>query len=204
MLDHHSALIYTMVLASAAGSGVTDTELRTIGDIVTHLPIFAEYDNKQLTKTLSACSDLLQKENGLELALKEIKGVLPPRLRETAYALACDVLEGEAHDLGGVDDACFHQVHVLAGLGVEAVVGIGALEELADHDGAVGAGVLDDLARGHLDRLAHDVDADPLIVVGGPELGERFGRIEERDTTAADDALLDRRARRVHGVVNPT
>jgi tellurite resistance protein len=98
MLDHHSALIYTMVLASAAGSGVTDTELRTIGDIVTHLPIFAEYDSKQLTKTLSACSDLLQKENGLELALKEIKGVLPPRLRETAYALACDVVasDGEA------------------------------------------------------------------------------------------------------------
>ena len=33
-----------------------------------------------------------------ELALKEIKGVLPPRLRETAYALACDVVasDGEA------------------------------------------------------------------------------------------------------------
>jgi len=98
MLDHHSALIYTMVLASAAGSGVTDAELRTIGDIVTRLPIFAGYDNKRLTKTLSACSDLLQKENGLELALKEIKATLPPRLRETAYALACDVVasDGEA------------------------------------------------------------------------------------------------------------
>jgi tellurite resistance protein len=98
MLDHHSALIYTMVLASAAGSGVSDTELRTIGDIVTHLPIFADYDNKELTKTLSACSDLLQKENGLDQALKEIKAALPPRLRETAYALACDVVasDGEA------------------------------------------------------------------------------------------------------------
>jgi len=98
MLDHHSALIYTMVLASAAGSGVTDTELRTIGDIVTHLPIFAGYDSKQLTKTLSACSDLLQKENGLDLALKDIKAALPPRLRETAYALACDIVasDGEA------------------------------------------------------------------------------------------------------------
>lgn len=98
MLDPHSALIYTMVLASAAGSGVTDSELRAIGDIVTHLPIFRDYDNKQLTKTLSACSDLLQKENGLELALKEIKTTLPPRLRETAYALACDVVasDGEA------------------------------------------------------------------------------------------------------------
>jgi tellurite resistance protein len=98
MLDHHSALIYTMVLASAAGSGVSDAELRTIGDIVTHLPIFAEYDSKQLPNTLSACSDLLQKENGLDLALKDIKTALPPRLRETAYALACDVVasDGEA------------------------------------------------------------------------------------------------------------
>lgn len=98
MLDHHSALIYTMVLASAAGDGVTDAELRTIGDIVTHLPIFADFDNKQLPKTLSACSDLLQKENGLDQALKDIKTALPPRLRETAYALACDVVasDGEA------------------------------------------------------------------------------------------------------------
>ncbi len=98
MLDHHSALIHTMVLASAAGAGVTDAELRTIGDIVTHLPIFAGFDKTQLPKTLSACSDLLQNENGLDLALKDIKAALPPRLRETAYALACDIVaaDGEA------------------------------------------------------------------------------------------------------------
>ncbi len=98
MLDHHSALIYTMVLASAVDRGVTDAEMRMIGDIVTHLPIFAGYDSKQLPKTLSACSDLLQEENGLDLALKDIKAALPPRLRETAYALACDIVasDGEA------------------------------------------------------------------------------------------------------------
>ncbi|MGH7123592.1 MAG: tellurite resistance TerB family protein [Stellaceae bacterium] len=98
MLDHHSALIYTMVLAAAAGTGITDAELHTVGDIVTHLPIFAGYDSKDLPKTLSACSDLLQKENGLDVALKDIKTALPPRLRETAYALACDIVasDGEA------------------------------------------------------------------------------------------------------------
>lgn len=99
MLDHHSALIYAMVLASAADTAMTDAELRTIGDIVMHLPIFADYDStKNLTKTLATCADLLQKENGLDQALKEIKAALPPRLRETAYAVACDVVasDGEA------------------------------------------------------------------------------------------------------------
>jgi tellurite resistance protein len=98
MLDHHSALIYTMVLASAADAGMTDAELRTIGDAVAHLPIFSDYDNKQLTKTLAACAELLQKEDGLDLAIKEIKSALPPRLRETAYTYACDVMasDGEA------------------------------------------------------------------------------------------------------------
>ncbi len=99
MLDHHSALIYTMVLASAADTAMTDAELRTIGDIVTHLPIFADYDStKNLTNTLATCADLLQKENGLDQALKEIKAALTPRLRETAYAIACDVVasDGEA------------------------------------------------------------------------------------------------------------
>lgn len=98
MLDHHSALVYTMVLASAVDTAMTDGELRTIGDVVNHLPIFADYDTKHLTKTLATCADLLQKENGLEQVFKEIKAALPPRIRETAYAIACDVIasDGEA------------------------------------------------------------------------------------------------------------
>jgi len=98
MLDHHSALINTMVIASAAGNGVTNAEAQIIGDMVAHLPIFAEFDKTQLPKTLATCTELLQKENGLDLALKDIKAALPPRLRETAYALACDIVaaDGEA------------------------------------------------------------------------------------------------------------
>jgi len=98
MLDHHSALIYTMVLASAADTGMSDAEAHIIGDAVNHLPIFSGYDNKLLAKTLGACADLVQKEDGLDLAIKEIKAALPPRLRETAYTLACDVIasDGEA------------------------------------------------------------------------------------------------------------
>src|SRR5262249_2490027 len=98
MLDHHSALIYAMVLASAADTSPSDAELRTIGDIVTHLPIFGDYDSEKLPETLAACSDLLQREDGLDEAIRQIRAALPPRLRETAYALACDVVasDGEA------------------------------------------------------------------------------------------------------------
>ena len=41
---------------------------------------------------------MLNRENGLEEAFAEIKTALPAHLRETAYAIACDVVaaDGEA------------------------------------------------------------------------------------------------------------
>ena len=50
MIDHHAALIYTMVLASAADRQMTDAELHIIGDIVNHLPVFAGYEHQRLTR----------------------------------------------------------------------------------------------------------------------------------------------------------
>ena len=98
MIDHHAALIYTMVLVSAADNNMTDAELRTIGDSVSHLPVFGKYDRKKLKATLDECVELLTHDNGLEEAFRMIKGALPAKLRETAYALACDVVaaDGEA------------------------------------------------------------------------------------------------------------
>ena len=92
MTDHHAALIHTMVLASAVDDEMNDAELRIIGDIVNHLPVFVNYDHKRLTKDLSECAALLAEEDGLEQAMKRIRAALPQKLRETAYALACDVV----------------------------------------------------------------------------------------------------------------
>jgi len=50
----------------------------------------------QLTETLGECAALLAGENGLEEILKKIKSALPSRLRETAYALACDVAAADS------------------------------------------------------------------------------------------------------------
>jgi tellurite resistance protein len=98
MSAHHAALIETMILVSAADAEATDAEIEIIGDIVDHLPVFRDYDTAQLGATLQACQDLLTQDDGLEKGLQAIKNQLPPRLRETAYALACDVIaaDGEA------------------------------------------------------------------------------------------------------------
>ena len=91
MISVHAALIYTMVLMSAADRDMTDRELRAIGDLVSHLPIFRDYDPKLLPETSASCAELLSADNGLETAIDLIKSSLPAELRETAYALACDV-----------------------------------------------------------------------------------------------------------------
>ena len=91
MLDPHGALIYTMVIVSAADRDMTDAELAIIGDIVGHLPAFRGFDRQQLPSVLEACTLLLNRENGLEEAFAAIKKALPANLRETAYAIACDV-----------------------------------------------------------------------------------------------------------------
>jgi uncharacterized tellurite resistance protein B-like protein len=98
MIDHHAALIYTMVMVSAADGNMTDAELRIIGDDVDHLPIFRDYDQTRLTETLRACEELLNGDDGIDDVFRKIKKALPPKLRETAYALACDVVaaDGEA------------------------------------------------------------------------------------------------------------
>jgi len=99
MISHHAALIYVMVMVSAADRNMTDAELRMIGEIVNFLPIFREYDPALLLRTTAACAEMLDVDDGLDRILEAIKASLPPRLRETAYALACDVAaaDGEPH-----------------------------------------------------------------------------------------------------------
>ena len=91
MLDPHGALIYTMVIVSAADADLSDRELKTIGDIIGHLPAFRDFDQKRLPKLLNACTEALARDDGLDRTLQEISQALPANLRETAYAIACDL-----------------------------------------------------------------------------------------------------------------
>jgi tellurite resistance protein len=90
-IDPHTALIFTMVLISAAEGEMTDAELEMIGRQVRYLPVFQDFDHQRLTAVGRDCADLLRREDGLDVACEMIAEALIQSLRETAYALACDV-----------------------------------------------------------------------------------------------------------------
>lgn len=95
MAKHHEALIYVMVLASASDRNMTDAELREMGETVRFLPAFRGFDPDNIPKVAAACAKLLQDGNGLDKAFRFIKMKLPTKLRETAYAIACDVVAAD-------------------------------------------------------------------------------------------------------------
>jgi tellurite resistance protein len=90
-LDHHAALVYAMVTMSAVDRSMTDAELSRIGEIVSNLPVFADFDQEKLVKTAEACGGVLSEDGGLDRVLMLIKGGLPKKLRETAYAVALEI-----------------------------------------------------------------------------------------------------------------
>ncbi|HVC53292.1 MAG TPA: tellurite resistance TerB family protein [Stellaceae bacterium] len=95
MLDPHGALIYTMVIVTGAEARMGEAEMAIIGDTIEHLPVFRGFDREALAAHLNDCAELLSGEDGLEKTLKAIKAALPERLRETAYAIACDLVASD-------------------------------------------------------------------------------------------------------------
>jgi tellurite resistance protein len=90
-VSHHSALIYVMVIVSAADGVMSPNELRTIGDLVKSLPVFRDFDPTRLVSVSQECGEVLQEADGLAAALGLVKGALPEHLCETAYWLALEI-----------------------------------------------------------------------------------------------------------------
>ncbi len=90
-MSPQDALLSIMMVMSAADRDMSDRELREIGAIVEMLPAFDGYDRDRITVVSEAVVDLLQAEDGLDTLLGMARAALPDHLRETAYALACDV-----------------------------------------------------------------------------------------------------------------
>ena len=97
MVSTEAALIYTMVIVSAADSDMTDAELSAIGEIVRHLPVFEDYDPNMLPETARSCADILGEDDGMATVLGIIRESIPAPFHETAYALATEiaVVDGE-------------------------------------------------------------------------------------------------------------
>jgi uncharacterized membrane protein YebE (DUF533 family) len=91
-LDAPEALVLTMVLVAAADGGVTDREIGVMAGQVQTLPVFEEFTSDKLTAATDAAVTLLNEEDGLQHAAGLMRATLEPRLRETAYVLACEVV----------------------------------------------------------------------------------------------------------------
>lgn len=94
-LDPQEALVCTMVLVAAAGGGITDREIGTMAGLVQTLPVFHDFSSSRLESATEAVVGLLNEDDGLAHAARLMRASLEPRLRETAYALACDVIAAD-------------------------------------------------------------------------------------------------------------
>ena len=90
-LSPQKALIHVMVVMAAADRNMTDRELKRIGDQVRNLPVFADFDERDLIPSAEECAAQLGQEGGLDRFLDLIVESLPSSLAETAYALACEI-----------------------------------------------------------------------------------------------------------------
>ena len=97
LLNPHSALIYIMVLMSAADNNMTDRELQRIGEQVRNLPVFLDFNEKELVPLAQDCAARLGEPGGLDQVMDLIVASLPARLSETAYAIACEIAAADLH-----------------------------------------------------------------------------------------------------------
>ncbi len=94
-LDPQEALVCTMVLIAAAGGGITDREIGVMSGLVQTLPVFHNFSSERLDAATEAAVNLLREDDGLSHAGGMIREALEPRLRETAYALGCEVVAAD-------------------------------------------------------------------------------------------------------------
>lgn len=88
------ALVMTMVLVSAADGGMTDREIGIMAGLVQTLPAFYDFTTSELASVTERSANLLHDDDGLAHAGRLMRNALPLKLRETAYALACEVVAG--------------------------------------------------------------------------------------------------------------
>ncbi len=90
-ISPHTALVYVMVVVSAADGTMHDRELQAIADLARKLPAFKGFDPDRLPALVQDCSSILQEQEGFAAVLGLVRDALSEPLRETAYWLALEV-----------------------------------------------------------------------------------------------------------------
>jgi len=89
------SLIYLMVMMSAVDTAMSDAEMARIGRLVQFLPVFKDFDEDQLVDVCRDCAELLKGPEGLDIVLEVIRDSVPPKLYDTAYALAVEIASAD-------------------------------------------------------------------------------------------------------------
>jgi tellurite resistance protein len=90
-LSPEDALVAVMVAVSVSDETIRTAELIKIEQIVNHLPVFGSYDADRVGRVATMVFELFEDEDGIDALFGLIHASLPPKLFETAYAIACDV-----------------------------------------------------------------------------------------------------------------
>lgn len=94
-VSSQQSLIYLMVMMSAVDTAMSDAEMARIGRLVQFLPVFAGFDDDLLVDVCRDCAELLKGPEGLDIVLEVIRDSIPPRLYDTAYALAVEIASAD-------------------------------------------------------------------------------------------------------------
>jgi hypothetical protein len=90
-LSTQDALVHLMVIVASSDARISDRELEIIGNLVSRLPVFDGFDRGDLGRVAAEAIDLIKDSSDIEKVLDMVLGAVPPRLHDTAYALAVEV-----------------------------------------------------------------------------------------------------------------
>ncbi|MEZ5753174.1 MAG: tellurite resistance TerB family protein [Paracoccaceae bacterium] len=90
-LSPQDCLVALMITVSVSDAAIRTEELLAIEQVVNQLPVFSGYDTDRIKTISQTVFDLMEEEDGLDALFGLVRGSLPERLNETAYALACDI-----------------------------------------------------------------------------------------------------------------
>jgi len=87
------------LIAVAADGYITDTEARSIATTLSRMQLFRSYPDDVMRRMIDRLLSILQRE-GAEVLFKAAMSTLPDELKETAFAVATDIMlaDGEVSE----------------------------------------------------------------------------------------------------------